>query len=128
MHSGLLLAAALGGLSGVALGALGAHGLDARLGEGMGAVWEVAVRYQLFHALVLLTLALAPVTGRRPVLQAAGWAFAGGILVFSGSLYGLVLSGVRGLGALAPVGGLALLAGWALLVVASLRGASDDRG
>ncbi len=121
MRPGLLLAAALGGLSGVALGAFGAHGLRGDLAPGLLAVWETGVRYQLFHSLALLALALAPATGQYPAMRAAGWAWAAGMLVFSGSLYVLALTGVGWLGAVAPLGGLSLMAGWGLLAVFAWR-------
>lgn len=121
MNPGLLLAAALGGFSGVALGAFGAHGLRGALAPGLLAVWETGVRYQLFHSLALLALALAPATGQYAALRAAGWAWAAGIPVFSGSLYLLALTGAGWLGAVAPLGGLSLLAGWGLLAVFAWR-------
>ena len=97
----------------VALGAFGAHGLEGRLSPGELATYETAVRYQMYHALalVLLALASAAVPGFRSRL--AGWAFTVGILVFSGSLYALVLTGHRWLGAVTPLGGVAFLVGWA---------------
>jgi len=96
----------------VALGAFGAHGLEGRLSLEELATYETAVRYQMYHALalVLLALASAAVPGFRSRL--AGWAFTVGILVFSGSLYVLVLTGHRWLGAVTPLGGVAFLVGW----------------
>lgn len=93
----------------VALGAFGAHGLKNRLTPEMLTVFETGVRYQAYHALGLLLLAAL----RGP--DKAGWCFVGGILLFSGSLYALALTGVRWLGAITPLGGLLFLAGWALL-------------
>ena len=86
---------------------LAAHGLKERLGPDLLAVFEVGVRYQMYHALALLALgALSPMlSGRLPVI--AGWAFTIGIIIFSGSLYALTLSGVRVLGAITPIGGVA---------------------
>ena len=121
MRPGLLLAAALGGLSGVALGAFGSHGLRGSLAPGLLAAWETGVRYQLFHSLALLALALAPAADQHKAVRAAGWALAAGILVFSGSLYLLALTGVGWLGAVAPLGGLSLMAGWGLLAVFAWR-------
>lgn len=105
----------------VAAGAFGAHGLRARLSQDMLAVWETAAQYQMYHALALLAVAWA--SGRWPggLVTGAGWAFVAGIVVFSGSLYVLALSGVRWLGAITPLGGLAFLAGWAMLVMAAWR-------
>jgi uncharacterized membrane protein YgdD (TMEM256/DUF423 family) len=113
---------ALSGLVAVAAGAFGAHGLKSRLTPDLLAVFETAARYQMFHALALLAAAWAigRWTGRAAV--AAGWCFAGGTLVFSGSLYLLALSGLRAFGAITPVGGALFLAGWLLLAVAAWRG------
>ena len=90
----------------VALGAFGAHALKSRLSGDMLAVFETGVRYQIYHALALLTLAAL----RGP--DKAGWCFAAGIAVFSGSLYVLALSGVRAWGAVTPIGGVLFLLGW----------------
>jgi uncharacterized membrane protein YgdD (TMEM256/DUF423 family) len=110
------------GLLGVALGAFGAHGLRGRLTPEMLDVWETAARYQLVHALALLAAAWALTRwpGAAPV--AAGWAFAAGTLLFSGSLYAMALSEARWLGAITPLGGLSFLAGWACLIWAAYRG------
>jgi uncharacterized membrane protein YgdD (TMEM256/DUF423 family) len=116
---------ALGALSAfiaVAAGAFGAHGLKARLAPDLLAVFEVAVRYQMYHALALFVCAGA--LGKWPgtLALSAGWLFVAGTLVFSGSLYALSLTGVRWLGAITPIGGLALLAGWLCLAGAAMRG------
>jgi len=114
---GLLLAAALLGAAGVALGAFGAHGLRARLDARGLEVWETAVRYHLVHAVALLALALSPYAAQ---LRTAGWLFAAGIALFSGSLYALALGGPRLLGPVTPLGGLALVAGWLWIARAAL--------
>lgn len=109
---------ALGALSGfvaVALGAFAAHGLKARLSPDLLATFEVGVRYQMFHALALLGAGWAATRWPGGAVTAAGWLFVAGTALFSGSLYILALSGIRWLGAVAPVGGLALLAGWLCL-------------
>jgi uncharacterized membrane protein YgdD (TMEM256/DUF423 family) len=108
------LGAALAGVA-VAAGAFGAHGLRDRLAPDMLAVFETAVRYQMYHALALLGVAWA--TTRWPGSSAAiaGWLFVAGIAIFSGSLYVLALSGVRWLGAITPIGGLCFLVGWGVL-------------
>ena len=100
----------------MAIGAFGAHALKARLSPEMLAVYETGVRYQLFHALALLAVAWASSrwTGSAAV-TAGGWLFVAGTLLFSGSLYALSLTGVRGLGVVTPLGGLAWLLGWAAL-------------
>lgn len=99
----------------VAAGAFGAHALRARVGPELLGVWETGARYQMYHALALL--AVAWVGDRWPgrLAVGAGWAFVVGILLFSGSLFLLVLSGARWLGAVTPLGGLAFLTGWLLL-------------
>lgn len=97
----------------VALGAFGAHGLKDRLTPDMLAIFEVGVRYQFYHGLALLALTLAP--GRvwgSPWIGRAGWAWIVGIAVFSGSLYLLSLTGIRWLGAITPIGGVAFILGW----------------
>ena len=109
---------ALMGFVGVGLGAFGAHGLRGRLTPDMLAVFETGVRYQMYHALALLAVGamLSRVDSRAVVV--AGWSFTAGILIFSGSLYALALSGVKTLGAITPIGGLAFLAGWIALAIA----------
>lgn len=110
---------ALMGLVGVGLGAFGAHGLRGRLSPEMLAVFETGVRYQLYHALALLATAalLSRAEGRAAIV--AGWSFTTGILIFSGSLYALTLTGVTMLGAITPIGGVAFLVGWAALAYAA---------
>lgn len=112
---------AVAGFLGVALGAFGAHALKARLSAGDLEIFETAVRYHLVHAVALL--ALAALANRIPagVASLSGWAFSAGILIFSGSLYLLVLTGPRWLGAVTPLGGTALLVGWAALAWGLLR-------
>jgi len=110
------------GLLGVAAGAFGAHGLRDRLTPEMLAVWETAARYQLYHALALLAVAWAVTRWPNGATTAAGWLFVVGTLVFSGSLYALSLSGIRWLGAITPIGGVAFIAGWACLIWAVYRG------
>jgi len=111
--SSLLRLAAFLGFSGVALGAFGAHGLRDRVSPAMLEVYRTGVLYHLIHALAVLAIALGAPRLRRPSVIAG--LFAGGIAVFSGSLYLLALTGITTLGAITPIGGLAFLAGWALL-------------
>lgn len=113
---------AIAGASGVVLGAFGAHGLKARVGPDLLEIWETAARYQILHALALLATAWASERWPGGASTAAGWLFLLGILIFSGSLYALVLSGVRVLGAVTPLGGLCLIAGWLALALAAWRG------
>jgi len=112
---------ALAGFVGVALGAFGAHGLRTKLSGEMLTVFETGVRYQMYHALAILIVALAAARLDGWLIRAAGWLFTAGIVLFSGTLYALALSGVTVLGAVTPLGGLAFLAGWAALLIASLR-------
>ncbi|MDB5865040.1 MAG: hypothetical protein JWO70_2846 [Betaproteobacteria bacterium] len=105
----------------VAAGAFGAHGLRSRITPDLLAVFEVAVRYQMFHALALLACAWACTKWPGTLVTTAGWLFVAGTVVFSGSLYVLSLTGVRWLGAITPIGGLALLAGWLCLAIAAIR-------
>jgi len=109
------MGAMLAGLA-VAAGAFGAHALRDRLAPDMLAIFETGVRYQMYHALALLAVAWATVRWPESSAVLAGWCFVAGIVIFSGSLYVLALTGVRWLGAITPLGGLAFLAGWALLV------------
>lgn len=121
MIKGWLLVGAVYGLLGVVLGAFGAHALRDRLSADMLRVWETAVQYQFWHALALLAVGMLALRFAGGWLTASGWCFALGVLVFSGSLYALSFSGVRMLGAITPIGGGLLIAGWACLLVALCR-------
>lgn len=120
-----LLLASLAGFSGVALGAFGAHGLKSRLarvadGEQRLAWWQTGAQYHLAHALAIGLAAVRPSpAGSGSAL--APWLFLAGIALFSGSLYTMALTGIRKLGAVTPIGGLAFLAGWAALAYHALR-------
>jgi uncharacterized membrane protein YgdD (TMEM256/DUF423 family) len=116
----VILGAILGGLS-VAAGAFGAHALRTQLEPRMLEVFETAARYQMYHALALFAAAWMYQQTQAPAAQVAGWAFVAGILLFSGSLYALAFTGVRGLGAITPIGGAAFILGWAALGVAAMR-------
>ena len=113
--------AALSGLIAVAAGAFGAHALRERLSPEYLAVFETAARYQMYHALALIAAAWASTRWPGPVIQWSGWLFISGTVLFSGSLYGLALSGVRWLGAITPLGGLAFMAGWLCLALSAKR-------
>lgn len=115
-----VLLAALYGFTGVALGAFAAHGLRGRLSPEYLAVFHTGVLYQLVHALALLGVGVLALRWRSRLLTVAGGLFAGGILLFSGSLYLLTLSGLR-VGPVTPLGGVCLLAGWLCLGVAAWR-------
>jgi uncharacterized membrane protein YgdD (TMEM256/DUF423 family) len=117
----LLLASIFGALA-VALGAFGAHALESRLSADLLSTYEVGVRYHFYHALALL--GVVAVISRWPEASAAvwaGWLFVIGILIFSGSLYILAFTGIRWLGAITPIGGVAFIAGWACLAWVALR-------
>jgi uncharacterized membrane protein YgdD (TMEM256/DUF423 family) len=116
-----LLFGAISGFLAVAVGAFGAHALADLLPPDRLAVFETGARYQMFHALALVGTALVVGRRRGRAAPAAAWLFALGTVLFSGSLYILALSGVRAWGAVTPLGGVAWLAGWALLGVAALR-------
>lgn len=116
----IALGAALAGLA-VAAGAFGAHGLRSRLTPDLLEVFETAARYQMYHALGLLAVGWAAARWPESSAPLAGWLFVAGIVVFSGSLYVLALSGVRWLGAVTPLGGLCFIAGWAVLAWTAWR-------
>jgi len=116
----LLLGGISGGIS-VAFGAFGAHGLKPRLSPDRLDTFETGVRYQIYHALALLvTGILASMYSTSPFPVAAGWLFIAGTLLFSGSLYLIVFTNKRGFGAIAPLGGLAFIAGWLCLGLTAL--------
>ena len=116
-----VLASLLGGL-GVALGAFGAHALAARVPTDLLTTYETGVRYQMYHVFALFAVVLAMTRWPDSNLPAiAGWLFVAGIVIFSGSLYVLVFSGQRWLGAITPIGGVAFIAGWILLAVVAWR-------
>ena len=117
----MLLTGAVAGFLAVALGAFGAHGLEGRLPAAHLAWWEKAVDYHALHALALLAAGLVGLHAPGRAAAVAGWAFAVGVLVFSGSLYLLALTGMRWLGAVTPFGGTALLVGWVALGLAARR-------
>lgn len=111
----MIRVAATLGFLGVALGAFGAHGLKERLSPAMLEVYRTGVLYHLLHAVALLAVALGAEKLARP--RAVGALFTAGVIVFSGSLYVLSVTGVTALGAVAPLGGLLLMAGWVTLAI-----------
>lgn len=117
----LLLIACISGLLGVGLGAFGAHALKARLSPEMLAIFETGVRYQMYHALALLGTGILAVIHPHRLLTTAGWLFVLGMVIFSGSLYILSLSGVKVWGAVTPLGGLAFLAAWLCVAIGISR-------
>lgn len=117
----LAIAAILAGLS-VAAGAFGAHALKDQLTERSLEIFQTGVQYQMYHALALLAVGILLNRMETPplTLTLAGYAFMAGILVFSGSLYALSLSGIKWLGAITPIGGVFFIAGWVCLAIAAL--------
>jgi len=112
------------GLLSVALGAFAAHGLRGTLSAGDLLTFETGVRYQMYHALALLLVAALSRPAPPPWARIAAWGFVLGILLFSGSLYLLVLAQLRWMGAITPFGGVAFLVGWSALIWGALRGES----
>jgi uncharacterized membrane protein YgdD (TMEM256/DUF423 family) len=110
----------------VLAGAFGAHALRARLDANSLAIWETAARYQMYHGLALLASGALPWPPDLRLLRTGRRLLLAGVVVFSGSLYALALSGVTTLGAITPLGGAALLAGWACLAVALFRARPPD--
>ena len=108
---------------GVTLGAFGAHGLRGRLTPEMLAVFETGIRYHLLHAVALLAVAWASARWPNVWVGVSGWLFISGIVIFSGSLYLLAVTGTRWLGAITPIGGLCFILGWATLAMGALKGA-----
>ena len=114
--------AAAAGFLAVALGAFGAHGLKEILTQNsMTVIWDKAVFYHFIHAVMLFVIA-----GRKPIAAGAWWSFLAGIVIFSGSLYLLAVTNWKWFGAITPVGGLSLLAGWAWLFVSAGKNNADN--
>jgi uncharacterized membrane protein YgdD (TMEM256/DUF423 family) len=117
----LTIAAILGGTS-VAAGAFGAHALREKISDRSLEIFDTGTRYQMYHALALLLVAVLlsrTTSSPHPTLIASGWLFIIGTVIFSGSLYALSLTGIKYLGAVAPLGGLALMVGWGILAIAA---------
>ncbi|GGU61753.1 DUF423 domain-containing protein [Pseudomonas laurentiana] len=121
MLRSFLLLAAFFGFTGVALGAFAAHGLKARLSSEYLAIFQTGVTYQLIHTLALLAVALLATQLPGRLVGWAGGLFSLGIVLFSGSLYLLTLTGVGKLGIITPLGGAAFLAGWLCLGLTAWR-------
>lgn len=115
-------------LLGVMAGAFGAHGLRAIVSDRALEVFRTAVTYQMYHALALVLVAVLAATGlSRKLLSVAAGFFLAGILLFSGSLYLLVLTDIHGLGPVTPVGGVCFMVAWTLLVIAGIRQSGPGR-
>ncbi len=122
-----LIAGAVNGFLSVALGAFGAHLLEGRIEDKYLATWETAVQYQMFHAVALVAIGIlmsSKLLGAVSSLNTAGYLILAGIIIFSGSLYVLSLTGIGVLGAITPIGGVAFLAGWIMLIVSAVKYAS----
>lgn len=118
VNKALLFLGILMGFVSVALGAFGAHFLKNRLTPEYLSVFEVGVRYQMYHALAIFVSVWIATFSPGLLAPLSGWLFLGGILLFSGSLYLLALTGIRSLGAITPIGGLLFLAGWVCMGLA----------
>ncbi|WP_020207740.1 DUF423 domain-containing protein [Gilvimarinus chinensis] len=116
----ITIAAAFGFIS-VALGAFAAHGLKGKLAPNLLAAFETATQYQMYHALALLAVGLLIKHQPSSWLTTTGWLFVAGTVLFSGSLYGLALTGIRLLGPITPIGGACFLTGWLCLFIASVK-------
>ena len=124
MNATAKLFLSLGSISGalaVIIGAFGAHGLKDKLTEHMLAVYKTGVEYQFYHTLALLGIGMLALHVESKLLVASGWSMVVGILLFSGSLYALSISGIKNLGAITPIGGLFFIMGWVLLTVTILK-------
>ena len=107
----------------VVIGAFGAHGLEPRLSERMMKNYQTGVQYHMIHGIGLLIVGLVALKlTSSSLVNGAGWSFLLGIVLFSGSLYAMALTGVTKLGAITPIGGLAFIVGWVLLAIAVMRG------
>jgi uncharacterized membrane protein YgdD (TMEM256/DUF423 family) len=117
-----LIIGAINAMLAVALGAFGAHGLEGKISEKYLEVWKTGVQYQMFHAMGLFVIAfLLSKFPQSSLLTASGWIMFAGIVLFSGSLYVLSTSGIKVLGAITPLGGVAFIMAWILIVVAAVK-------
>ncbi|WP_342513293.1 DUF423 domain-containing protein [Sporosarcina sp. FSL K6-1522] len=119
-----IIAGAINAAIAVAFGAFGAHALKEKLSEYQLGIWETAVQYQMFHAIGLLAIGIlmsSSLFGASTQLTWAGYLLLAGIIIFSGSLYVLSLSGIGILGAITPIGGVAFIAGWIMLIIAAIK-------
>lgn len=122
-----LVVAAISGLLAVAAGAFGGHVLSVALSEELAGVYRTGVEYHFYHSLALLAVASLAARVRSALVSAAGWCFALGTALFSGSLYALAVTGIRGLGVITPWGGVTLLVGWTCLIWVGIRHARQLR-
>jgi uncharacterized membrane protein YgdD (TMEM256/DUF423 family) len=122
MHRGFAAAGAGSAAIAVLAGAFGAHALRARVPLDLLTAFETAARYQMYHALGLLAVALLAERASPAAARAAGWLLVAGTTLFCGSLYALALTGLRALGAVTPFGGACFIAGWTALAAALVKG------
>lgn len=119
-----IIAGAVNAFLAVAFGAFGAHALKEKLSEKYLAIWETAVQYQMYHAIGIIVIGIlmsTSIIGNVSQLSWAGYLMLAGIVIFSGSLYVLSLSGIGVLGAITPIGGVAFLAAWVLVIIAVVK-------
>lgn len=119
-----LIAGAINALLSVAFGAFGAHMLEGRVADKYLDTWQTAVQYQMFHAVGLMVIAIlmsSSLLGPLGSLNWAGYLMLAGIVIFSGSLYVLSLTGISILGAITPIGGVAFLAAWVMVIIAAVK-------
>jgi uncharacterized membrane protein YgdD (TMEM256/DUF423 family) len=124
MNATAKLFLSIGSISGalaVMIGAFGAHGLKDKLCDQMLTVYKTGVEYHFYHTLALLGIGLLSLHYKSALLTASGWVMVAGILIFSGSLYALSISGIKILGAITPIGGLCFIMGWILLALAVIK-------
>jgi uncharacterized membrane protein YgdD (TMEM256/DUF423 family) len=122
----LAVVAAISGFLAVAFGAFGAHALRAIVAPDMLSVWQTAVHYQMFHALALLFIVVLSRQKPNALLRLSGYLFVLGTVLFSGSLYLMVITGIKALGMITPIGGVLFLCGWLALAFALVRFFSDE--
>ncbi|MCW1928945.1 DUF423 domain-containing protein [Bhargavaea beijingensis] len=119
-----LIAGAVNALISVGMGAFGAHGLEGKVSDHYIAIWETAAKYQMYHAIGLILIGILQsraLLGAASQLNWAGWLMLAGILLFSGSLYVLALTQIGVLGAITPIGGVAFMAGWIMVILAAVK-------
>ncbi|AQU80357.1 MULTISPECIES: DUF423 domain-containing protein [Planococcus] len=119
-----LIAGAVNALLSVAFGAFGAHLLEGRVADKYLDTWQTAVQYQMFHSIGLIVVAIlmsSTLLGSLSSLSWAGYLMLAGIVIFSGSLYVLSLTGIGVLGAITPIGGIAFIAAWIMVIIAAAK-------
>lgn len=119
MAKTLLIIAAISGLLAVMIGAFGAHGLKGRITTDLMAIFQTGVQYHFYHALALLLVGILMLQfPQLTLLKFSGWLLVAGMVIFSGSLYVMALTGIKWLGAITPIGGMAFISGWLTMAIA----------